>query len=52
MKIFKKKLCDYKIILPSKNVARVQEKYIFLEHIIFEEVEKILIEKKSILNER
>ncbi len=43
-----KKLCDYKIILPSKNVARVQENHIFLGHIIFEEVEKILIKKKVI----
>ena len=43
-----KDLCDYKIIIPSKNVARVQENHIFLGHIIFEEVEKILIKKKIV----
>tara|TARA_B110000305_G_scaffold240302_1_gene310524 strand:+ start:1591 stop:2187 length:597 start_codon:yes stop_codon:yes gene_type:complete len=43
-----KKICDYKIVLPSKNVAHIQENHIFLGHFIFEQVEKNLIYKKYI----
>ena len=30
-----KKLCDYKFIVESNNVARIQEAHIFLGHFIF-----------------
>lgn len=40
-----KKWCDVKIIVPSKNVARIQECHIFLGHFIFEQVENKLIKK-------
>ena len=40
-----KKWCDVKIIVPSKNVARIQECHIFLGHFIFEQVENNLIKK-------
>lgn len=40
-----KKLCDLKYIVPSNNVARVQETHIFLGHLIFELVEDDLIKK-------
>ena len=41
-----KKYCDYKLIVDSKNVARIQECHIFLGHFIFEKVEDFLIAKK------
>ena len=40
-----KKLCDIKLIVPSNNVARIQECHIFLGHFIFEQVEKLLIKR-------
>ena len=36
-------LCDLKYIVPSNNVARIQETHIFLGHLIFELVEDKLI---------
>ena len=38
-----KAMCDLKYIVPSKNVARIQETHIFLGHLIFELVEDQLI---------
>ena len=38
-----KNLCDFEIIVPSRNTARIQECHIFLGHYIFEQVEKKLI---------
>ncbi len=37
-----KKYCDYKIVIKSSNVARIQESHIFLGHYIFDQVEKNL----------
>ena len=39
-----KGLADQEIIIPSRNVARIQECHIFLGHFIFEQAEKIIIE--------
>jgi D-sedoheptulose 7-phosphate isomerase len=44
-----KSLCDLKYIVPSDNVARIQEAHIFLGHTIFEIIEDMLI--KSNINE-
>jgi hypothetical protein len=41
-----KKFAHLNLIISSKNTARIQENHIFLGHIIFENVEQILIEKK------
>jgi len=41
-----KKYCDISLIVPSKNVARIQEAHIFIGHYIFEQVENNLIKKK------
>ena len=41
-----KKFADLNLIISSKNTARIQENHIFLGHIIFENVEQILIKKK------
>lgn len=38
-----KKYSDLTILVPSKNVARIQETHIFLSHYIIEEVERELI---------
>ena len=38
-----KNLADLNIIVPSKSTARIQEAHIFLGHIIFEQVEDLLI---------
>ena len=38
-----KGLSDMEIIIPSRNVARIQETHIFLGHNILNEVEKKLI---------
>jgi D-sedoheptulose 7-phosphate isomerase len=40
-----KKLSDLSIIVPNSKVARIQECHIFLGHFIFNQVEKILLEK-------
>lgn len=37
---------DIPLIVPSKNVARIQETHIFLGHFILEQVEKLLLNKK------
>lgn len=42
---FVKKYCNYKLIVPSNNTARIQECHIFFGHYIFNEVEKILLKK-------
>lgn len=39
------KISNYNLIVPSNNVARIQEIHIFLGHFIFEEVENLLIKK-------
>lgn len=41
-----KKLCDLSLLVPDKNVARIQECHIFLGHFILNEVEKKIIKKK------
>jgi D-sedoheptulose 7-phosphate isomerase len=40
-----KENCDHSIIVPSKNVMRVQEEYIFILHTLVEMVEQMLIEE-------
>jgi len=40
-----KGLADEEIIIPSYEVARIQESHIFLGHLIFELAEKKVIEK-------
>ena len=40
-----KNLADIELIVKSKITARIQESHIFLGHIIFEEVENILIKR-------
>ena len=41
-----KKYCNYKLIVPSNNTARIQECHIFFGHYIFNEVEKLLLKKR------
>ena len=41
-----KKMCDIKLVADSNVTARIQESHIFLGHYIFEEVEKLIINKK------
>ena len=36
-----KKFCNYKIVVDSKNTARIQEAHIFLGHFIFTSVENL-----------
>ena len=43
-----KKYSNLSIIVPSKNVARIQEAHIFLGHYIFDEVERYLLKRKVI----
>ena len=40
-----KGLADEEIIVPSNNVARIQESHIFLGHTIFELAEKAIVKK-------
>ena len=40
-----KKYCDHKLIVDSKNVARIQESHIFLGHYVFEKIEDLIINK-------
>ncbi len=42
-----RKIVNYPLIVPSKNVARIQEAHIFLGHFILSEVEKKLIREKN-----
>tara|TARA_A100001015_G_scaffold291878_1_gene366576 strand:+ start:624 stop:1211 length:588 start_codon:yes stop_codon:yes gene_type:complete len=42
-----KKYCDIKLIVDSKNVARIQESHIFLGHFILESVENSLFKIKN-----
>ncbi len=42
-----KKFCNLNLLVPSNNVARIQETHIFLGHFIFEKVENLLINKKN-----
>ena len=43
-----KNLSNLSLIVPSKNVARIQEAHIFLGHYIFEQVENKIINKNYI----
>jgi D-sedoheptulose 7-phosphate isomerase len=43
-----KNLSNVSLIVPSKNVARIQEAHIFLGHYIFEQVENKIINKNYI----
>ena len=45
-----KKYCDISLIVPSINVARIQEAHIFIGHYIFEQVENNLIKKSKNLS--
>ena len=38
-----KKICDLNIIVPHKNIARIQECHIFLGHFILGSVESMLL---------
>ena len=40
-----KNLSNYSIVIPSKNVARIQESHIFLGHVLLNEVEKKLLKR-------
>lgn len=40
-----KKLCNYKIVVDSKNTARIQEAHIFLGHFIFTSVEDLVVKR-------
>lgn len=40
-----KSLCSLKYVVPSKNIARIQETHIFIGHLIFELVEDQLIKE-------
>jgi D-sedoheptulose 7-phosphate isomerase len=42
------KICDSKIIIRTKDVARAQECHMFLGHYIFQEIEKKLMKKKFV----
>ena len=42
-----KNLADIDLVVKSKITARIQESHIFLGHVIFEEVENILIKKQK-----
>ena len=42
-----KKYCDYKIIVDSKNTARIQEAHIFLGHFIFTSVEELVLKSSN-----
>ena len=42
-----KNMSDVEIIIPSKNVARIQECHIFLGHFIFEQVENLIIKNNK-----
>ena len=42
-----KKFCNLNLLVPSNNVARIQETHIFLGHFIFEKVENFLINNKN-----
>ena len=39
------KLCDYKVIVNSKNTARIQEAHIFIGHFVFTGVEDLILKK-------
>ncbi len=41
------KLANNSLVVPSKNVARIQEAHIFLGHVILNEVEKKLIKRRN-----
>jgi len=43
-----KKYSNLSIIVPSKNVARIQETHIFLGHYILDEVERYLLKRKVV----
>lgn len=47
MVVRQKKNCDFKILVGSSNVARIQEIQIFLGHIILENVENRLLGRKN-----
>jgi D-sedoheptulose 7-phosphate isomerase len=45
-----KKMCDIKLVVDSKETARIQETHIFLGHYIFEQVENLIIDRgRSVL---
>ncbi len=44
-----KKLSNLSIIVPSSNIARIQESHIFLGHFIFEEVENLILKKDNFI---
>ena len=41
-----KKICNKSIIVPSSNVARIQESHILLGHTLFEKIEDLILLKK------
>jgi D-sedoheptulose 7-phosphate isomerase len=40
-------MSDIEIIVPSNNVARIQECHIFLGHFIFEQVENLILKNNN-----
>ena len=40
-----KRLCDYEIIVPSNDVARIQEAHELIYHLVCEYVEKQFVEQ-------
>ncbi len=45
-------MSDVEIIVPSNNVARIQECHIFLGHFIFEQVENLILKKNKVKKNR
>ena len=43
-----KKICDYSIVVPSRNTARIQECHMVLGHALMEYIEDNLIEKSFV----
>ena len=39
------KLCDFKVVVDSKNTARIQEAHIFIGHFVFTGVEDLILKK-------
>ena len=47
-----KKYCKISLQVPSKITARIQEAHIFLGHYIFESVERLIVKKWNLINQK
>jgi D-sedoheptulose 7-phosphate isomerase len=41
------KLCDFKVVVDSKNTARIQEAHIFIGHFVFTGVEDLILKRSK-----